>query len=98
MTEQVEVTLNDTEWRVRCEELAKAELTLQEQKEAFESDASDWADQKKEHKTKIQASEAKIRVLAREVDTRKAYVDAQQTLPGTEPEALPGPDDDDEAA
>jgi hypothetical protein len=93
MTETVEVALSDTEWRQRCEELAKAELALAEQKKEMDNEAEEWKDRKKELQSRIEATEDRVSVLAREVDTRKARVDAQQTLPGTAPE-MPGPEPD----
>jgi ABC-type Fe3+-hydroxamate transport system substrate-binding protein len=80
----VEVTLSDVEWRQKSEELARAELTLVGQRTELEDEAAEWAERKKQLKATIEATEGKVRVLAREVDTRKALVPAQQTLP--EPE------------
>lgn len=87
---QVPVKLTDVEWRQRSEELAKAELAHIEQEAELNNETEEWKDRKKYLRGIIAATEGKIRILAREVDTREAFVDAQQTLPGVEP--TPEPD------
>ena len=90
---QVPVKLNDVEWRQRSEMLAKADLDLIGQKAELHEEAEEWKDRKKYLLGVIEATEGKVRVLAREVDSREAMVDAQQTLPGAEPEtAEPEPE------
>jgi len=93
MTETVEIELTDQEWRVKSEELAKAEIMLNGQRTELADEADEWAERKKSLKAGIDATEGRIRVLAREVDTKKALVPAQQTLPVADEPEPEGEDD-----
>ena len=91
MSDQVALKLNDKEWRVRCEELAKSELDLRKQEEELGEEAEEWKDRKADLVKAIDAKRAIIAQLAREVDTRQTMVDAQQDLdmPAEEPAEEP---------
>jgi predicted nuclease with TOPRIM domain len=77
---RVSVGLTDTEWRVRCEQLAKEELELAVKEDEMKAEADEWKDRKKDLETGIAAIRSIIQRLAKEVDTRKAWTESQQEL------------------
>ena len=76
----VSVDLTDAEWRVRSEMLAKEELELAVKEGEMKAEADEWKDRKKDLETGIAATRSTIQKLAKEVDTRKAWTEAQQEL------------------
>ncbi len=81
----VPVKLSDTEWRIRCEELAKEELRLHEKELEAQGELEEWKDRKKALDKDIEDRKTIVQTLAKEVDTRMAWKKAQSDLPLREP-------------
>ncbi len=86
----VSVDLTDLEWRQRCEQLAKEELELAVKEGEMKAEADEWKDRKKDLETGIAATRSTVQKLAKEVDSRKAWTEAQQELEMPQPEREPG--------
>lgn len=73
--------MNDKEWRLASEELAKEEIALVALRADMAEQADEWKETKKGFESSIATATAKVGVLARQVDTKTRMVDAQGDLP-----------------
>lgn len=78
--EQVAVKLTDTQWRLKCEALAKAELELVSMSAEFDVEALEWKELKKKLEGRMEIQSQVIQKLAREVDTKEELQDPQASL------------------
>lgn len=83
----VRVKLTDQEWRVKCEELAKAELRRKERRGVLAAEADDWKERRKDLEGQIDTISDLCERLAKEVESHEGEIPAQQTIPGAVPEA-----------
>jgi predicted nucleic acid-binding Zn-ribbon protein len=81
MGTQVAVKLTDTEWRLKCEELAKLELRRKAKRGQLAEEEDEWKERKKDLNGQIDMMTEQIEKLATEVDTKEALVEAQTELP-----------------
>ena len=92
----VAVKLTDQEWRLKCEELAKAELRRKEKRATRDAEAEDWKNRRGDLDSQIETLSELCERLATEVDTREAMIESQQELPlaseETQAEREPGED------
>jgi len=85
---KVAVKLTDTEWRLKCEELAKLELRRKAKRGQLAEEDDEWKERKKDLNGQIDSMTEMIEKLATEVDSKEALVEAQTELPlQTESEA-----------
>lgn len=73
--------MNDTEWRLACEELAKEDIALAKMRGDLDEQAEDWKATRKGFESAIETAVAKVVVLARQVDTKTRMVEQQGDLP-----------------
>jgi predicted nucleic acid-binding Zn-ribbon protein len=78
---QVAVKLTDTEWRLKCEELAKLELRRKAKRGQLAEEDDEWKERKKDLNGQLDMMTEQIEKLATEVDSREALVEAQTELP-----------------
>jgi hypothetical protein len=82
-TGMARVSLSQTEWEQRSELLAKEELALKDLREIKRTKVSEWNEQLKQTK-------ARIEQLATEVDTHEAWVPAQAIMFGGDDDGTEG--------
>ena len=81
------VPLNDQEWILKSEQLAKEELERKALRDVLKEEKDEWSDRKKELDLQIDIKSNLIERLAQDVDSRTQEIDAQATLPMGEPQA-----------
>ena len=77
----VAVKLTDQEWRLKCEELAKAELRRKAKRGVLAEEEDEWKERKKDLQGQIDTMTSMIETLAQEVDSREAMQESQAPLP-----------------
>jgi predicted nucleic acid-binding Zn-ribbon protein len=80
MATQVAVKLTDTEWRLKCEELAQLELRRKAKRGQLAEEKGEWKEREKDMNGQLDMMTEQIEKLAQEVDSREALVDAQTEL------------------